>query len=129
MITQERLKELFIYEPETGVFTRKYKKRTHNKKESHGWIQKGYWAIKIDGVKYLCHRLAFLYMTGSMPVDCVDHINRNRGDNRWENLRDCTHAENRKNNPINKRNTTGASGVSFRKERKFCVGLRTPENL
>jgi len=52
----------------------------------------------------LAHRLAFLYMEGVFPPNQVDHIDRNRKNNRWENLRTATNAE-------NCRNRTGVIGV------------------
>jgi hypothetical protein len=121
MLTQERLKEIVEYDPDSGVFSAKKEKRTHKKKDSVGFMSGGYLAAKIDGKTYFLHRLAFLYMTGSFPSDCVDHENRLRTDNRWSNLRPVSRAENRKNHPINIRNTSGHQGISFRKDRGVWI--------
>lgn len=46
---------------------------------------------------FMLHRLAFLYMEGAFPPNFVDHINRDKSDNRWANLRHATASENGKN--------------------------------
>ena len=51
----------------------------------------GYVRIGIDGRKYTSHRLAWLYVHGVWPSDQIDHINRNRSDNRIANLRERRH--------------------------------------
>jgi len=95
MLTQKRLKELLHYDPETGIFTRiKKTSKVSNKRhigERAGFInEKGYVRIKIEGFGYLAHRLAWLYMNGEFPNGHIDHINRQRADNRISNLREAT---------------------------------------
>ncbi|EEA8306567.1 HNH endonuclease [Salmonella enterica subsp. enterica serovar Rubislaw] len=98
MITQERLKEVIKYNPETGIFTwnvnhkRVIKGSVAGHKYSTGYIR-----ISIDGVQYRAQRLAWLYMTGRMPENQIDHINRVRDDNRFVNLRDVPHFVNQMN--------------------------------
>ena len=58
---------------------------------------KGYRSIQIDGEGYLVHRLIWLYVHGKFPPEQLDHINLNRSDNRIENLRAATHAQNMRN--------------------------------
>ncbi|WLW40698.1 H-N-H-endonuclease [Escherichia phage Bf23] len=105
--TLERLKELLNYDPDTGIFTNKISRGRGGKAGAvAGYLRKdGYITIKIDKVDYLAHRLAFLYMTGSIP-DLVDHINRIRSDNRWKNLREST-------SQINNRNCTASSKSGY----------------
>lgn len=87
MITQQRLKELFEYTPDTGLFIRKIRVGNQIAGNIAGSLKKdGYVYIKIDSKPYKAHRLAFLYMEGYMPEE-VDHINRDCSDNRWCNLR------------------------------------------
>jgi hypothetical protein len=119
MLTQEKLKSIIHYCPDTGIFTRlsngtKYSKGDIITSLLHG----SYYRVMIDGKRYLCHRLAFLYIEGKMPDGIVDHINRDTKDNRFTNLR---HAERRGNNiNINKKknNTSGYTGVVFHKKTK-----------
>ena len=81
------------YNPDTGEFTRPTYKR-----KLAGCLRKdGYIVIRVKNVLYLAHRLAFFYMTGSWPKDQLDHINMNRSDNRWGNLREATNSQNMMN--------------------------------
>jgi len=88
MITQEQLKERLHYEPETGVFTwlnGRRKAKTAGWKNTYEYLQI---KLTVDGVtkQYLAHRLAWFYMFGKWPKE-IDHINRDRSDNRLCNLR------------------------------------------
>lgn len=73
----------------------------------------GYMTIKINKKSYKLHRLAWILMTGSEPRGYVDHINRNKSDNRWCNLREASAAENQWNHDPHKSNKSGVSGVHF----------------
>jgi len=83
MLTQERLKELMSYCPDSGLFTRLIGRSGGGKAgdvtgsvNSHGYI-----VIYIDGRSYKAHRLAFLYMTGGIPSSDTDHTNGVKSDN------------------------------------------------
>ena len=116
-ITQEELKALFTYEPETGLFVRATQLPGSNYKVGTiaGSIDKGYVVIRIRKHSYMAHRLAFLFMRGYLPTE-VDHTNHNKRDNRWENLIEVTHAENMKNKKLYKSNSSGVVGVSWAKK-------------
>lgn len=120
MLTQERVKELFDYDPEVGDLIRKVRTSSRrNKGEVAGYHHpNGYIYIKIDSGKYLIHRVIFIHVTGSLPVNEVDHINGKKDDNRWCNLRDVTKAENLKNKKLHKNNTSGVCGVGYDKGQK-----------
>jgi hypothetical protein len=72
----------------------------------------GYVVITVSGVRYKAHRLAWFYMTGEEPKGEIDHINGNKADNRFANLRDCKKSENGKNAGLSKRNKSGFRGVT-----------------
>lgn len=116
MLTQEHLMEVLRYNPETGVFT--WNSRCGQGKAvigaPAGWIaRKGYRRIEIDGIAYMAHRLAFLYVLGKWPDNQVDHLDGNTDNNSWNNLADVDCATNMKRRKINKRNTSGCPGVAY----------------
>jgi hypothetical protein len=120
MITQERLRAVLHYDPETGVFTRRIATANRSKVgevvgSDNG---QGYLAARLDGPSYKLHRLAWLYMTGEWPSMDIDHKNGVRDDNRWSNLR---HVPRRVNSQNQRRahrdNATGFLGVSAHGER------------
>ena len=120
ILTQERLKELLSYDPETGVFVRI---KTTSKKIKIGAVAgtlhpSGYRYIKINRKQFREHRLAWLYITGEFPPNEIDHINRIKNDNRFVNLRAATHSENAHNQGINCVNTSGYKGVYYHKRDK-----------
>lgn len=53
-----------------------------------------YWKTKIDGIPFLVHRVIWFYVTGEWPEDQIDHWNGNGLDNKWDNLRDASQAQN-----------------------------------
>ena len=126
-VTQERVKELLDYDPATGAFT--WKRRHELRGKASAWnarfagkqagnINKaiGYVLIELDGAPRYAHRLAFIYMTGSVPA-MIDHANGNRSDNSWANLRACTQTQNMFNTALRKNNTLGVKGVVLHKNR------------
>lgn len=108
-LTQENLKEFLRYEPETGLFYRLTGKRAG---EVAGHTHHGY--IKITVAPFggiYAHRLAWLYVTGAMPTAEVDHIDRDRANNAWSNLRLATRSQNQANTSLRRNNTSGYKGV------------------
>lgn len=112
-LTQDHIKEYLRYSPETGIFI--WIKKSGNNTVLYGQAgsmdAKGYLKIMLLGSRYSCHRLAFLYMTGNFPESYIDHINHDRSDNRWENLRQVSNGENSKNQSLYKNNKSGIAGV------------------
>lgn len=117
-LTQERLKELFHYDLNTGIFT-----RTKNHGKSRIGARAGcrsvrdYRQLKVDYHKYYEHRLVWLYIYGHWPAAELDHINGDTSDNCLCNLREATRAENQRNSKIPRTNKSGYKGVFFDKRR------------
>jgi hypothetical protein len=121
-ITQEYLKHFFHYDPDTGVFARirRIKPHTQNKTADCYRIPtaktlNGYLQVGICGKLKIVHRLIFVYMEGVEPEEDVDHINGDRSDNRWENLRKVSRRENLRNAGLRTDNNSGVIGVCFSK--------------
>jgi hypothetical protein len=135
-LTQDQLKTLLHYDPDTGVFTWLPRDVSLSKNPPHtaawntSWAGQiagtmswhGYIHISLQGKKYKAHRLAYLWMTGKFPLDQTDHINGNRKDNCWANLREATKTENMRNLKLSIKNTSGVIGVSwYKREQKWCA--------
>lgn len=59
-------------------------------------LRDGYRQVRVNGKQYREHHLVWVWHHGQLPKE-VDHINCIRDDNRIENLRECTRAENMQN--------------------------------
>lgn len=119
-LTAERLRELVDYNPETGEFVWIARGRPACRAgDPCGRISRqGYHEIGIEYRLHRANRLAWLYMTGEWPDRDVDHINRDKADNRWCNLRLATRSQNSANVALAaRRNTSGFLGVTFDKSR------------
>jgi hypothetical protein len=119
MITQSELQNKFNYDPDTGIFTRKY---TYNKFLEGSQVgckdSEGYLIISLTDRCYKAHRLAWLYVYGEFPKYNLDHINGNPSDNRISNLREANESQNGFNRKLNSNNTSGHKGVTFDKKSK-----------
>lgn len=121
-LTQGRLKELLDYFPDTGLFKWKvFRGNTAKPKTIAGSIDSnGHGQIKVDGITYQAHRLAWLYVNGVWPSKEIDHRNGIRNDNHIANLREANHSENgqnqRKARTDNK--SSGILGVTWHKRDK-----------
>lgn len=126
-LTQRELKRELLYNPETGLFTRKRIRSGVSLKNiiAGTIIKDGYIGISIKSTRFRAHRLAFLYMEGYLPENNIDYINKVRTDNRWCNLREVSHSCNAKNCNISKGNTSGITGIHFCKRTKKWVSQIT----
>jgi len=110
------IRERIEYDPETGIFRwisplksmARWRGRIAGCLNSHGYIQ-----IMVFGEVYQAANLAWLYMTGESP-DLLDHINGNRSDNRFSNLREVTASGNARNMRV-RPNKEGHTGISWDK--------------
>jgi len=111
MLTQKLIKKLFLYD--NGILYRKSTK----KPACPNSIVKGYGTVKINNKNYKQHRIIFLYHHGYLPK-ALDHIDRNKLNNKIENLRPATKNGNNHNVGLSSHNTSGYKGVYFHKPRK-----------
>ncbi len=114
MIDQKCVKELFDYCD--GQLVRKIKVSVNTKigDVAGGLKADGYVRVRINGKMHLAHRLIFLWHKGYMP-DQIDHIDRNRSNNKIENLREANAKQNQWNTSLRKDNKSGLKGVSWYK--------------
>lgn len=116
MLDAQSARKVFVYDPETGcLLWRRSSRRGFVGREAGTINNYGYRQIRTNGRVYMAHRVAWLIMTGEWPVADIDHINLDRADNRWSNLREATRSQNKANSPRNARNTSGVKGVQWRK--------------
>ena len=100
------------YDPGTGLMT--LNGEAVQVKDSGGYL-----IIKIGGRYLPQHRVAWKLMTGEWPQAEIDHINRNRADNRWCNLREATKAQNAQNRAAHSNNHLKVRGVRQRPDGSF----------
>lgn len=115
MLTQKVVQDLFDYRD--GCLFNRVTRSNHIAGERAGSISGRYRRITIRGIQYPEHSVIWLHVKGFYPSQ-LDHINHDAFDNRIENLRVCTSAENLRNRRTSKRNKTGYKGVSFHKLNK-----------
>lgn len=127
MLTQERLKEVLLYDPTTGLFTNRIqrgKRGTPGKKS--GYLNPlGYRVIRIDSENHHAHRLVWLYFYGNFPSQLIDHVNGDRDDNRIINLRPASYKQNAENQKLHVTNNSGHRGISWDTQNNIwvaCVG-------
>lgn len=123
-LSAERLRSVLSYDPETGVFT--WKPGAARANEIAGTTHcKGYRQISVDGGIYLAHRLAWLYVHGVFPAGFLDHCDRDRMNNRINNLREVTGSQNQQNRLAPRNSTSGLKGVCWDKSRqKWSAHIR-----
>lgn len=124
MITHSEFRGLG-YQPETGLFFwtefKKGRRMGHpvGTKDSLGYLM-----VNFNGKTHRLHRLAFLFTSGYLPK-IVDHINRDRTDNRLCNIRETNRSGNGSNRTKIKGTTSKYIGVHWDRERgKWSAGVK-----
>lgn len=119
-LTPEIVREFIGYNPETGALICLKRRRggtTEVGCELGSRHKDGYVELRFMGKCYLAHRLAWFHVHGVWP-DNIDHINHDRSDNRLANLREVSRAENQRNQKLKSNNTSGVTGVFWRKDKQ-----------
>ena len=117
-LTAERARELLRYDPETGSFFQPVTGDAIRKNGVARWHNgDGYIRIRLDGRKYLAHRLAWLMINGSWPAERIDHRNGKPSDNRWCNLRAATATTNKYNSIVRRDSSSQLKGASKNRDR------------
>ena len=115
-IDHTTLTTLLHYDPDTGEFTQKLKWWNRQPGDKPGGVSpQGYWYLCVGGKQYPAHRLAWFYVHKDWPKGDIDHINRNRLDNRIANLRDTSTSGNLHNSP-HRNPSSGVKGVHVNKD-------------
>ena len=130
-VTGDYVMERLLYDPETGDFFYRQRPLSHfsSSRACNAWNarfsgaktgttdSRGYLQIKIDGVRHLAHRLAFLYQGVECP-ELVDHIDRVKTNNSWRNLRPANRSQNAANS-----NRSKESGIFLRKSGNYSAQI------
>lgn len=135
---QGTLRRLFAYDSESGRLTWLTRPRTdfrddlqwkawngHHAGKYAGSKRGGYFGVGIGEVSYLAHRLIWIWSNGPIPDGyLIDHIDGNGLNNRLDNLRLVTNAENQKNLKPQARSNSGVRGVYYRPGVGYLASVR-----
>lgn len=129
MLTQSELQTLMTYDADAGVLRWAVSRGKVRPGDRIGSLDReGYRRVRINDKQYLEHRLVWLWHHGHFPR-ILDHIDRNRDNNRIENLRLCNESQNAANSGPPVHNTSGYRGVYFDVDRsKWVARIRLVVN-
>ena len=124
MLTANRARKLLSYDPATGIFRWRVSRSgvKAGKVAGRSGGGKGYCQICVDRKFYQAGRLAWLYMTDKWPKLEINHINGNRLDAKWDNLREVTRSQKAASTPTH--NKLGARGVWITRNGKYAARIR-----
>ena len=110
LVWKERTEE---QEPEPRL-RNSFNKRWANKPVVGSVTTNGYRQVSLYGKTYSYHHVVWFLKAGEWPSMQIDHINRDRLDNKFDNLRHVSASQNCRNSPLRSNNTTGVVGVAKR---------------
>lgn len=117
MVSQSEVRSLFNYKKDSGELIWIKKSSLFSNVpvgSAAGYkMSDGYLSVKINGRLYLHHRIIWLWMYGYFPEGDIDHIDRDRSNNRLNNLREVSRQCNIRNSKVGKLNNTGVKGVRW----------------
>lgn len=109
--TSTRLKELFLYHHD-GILI-----RNSNGRVAGTPLNTGYYSVMVDGNYHLLHKLIYCYHHNTWP-NVLDHKDRNKENNKIENLRPASKSLNEANTGLRRNNSSGYKGVAYHKAAK-----------
>lgn len=126
-LTQEYLHTQFKYCD--GILINKTKRNGKSPvgKEAGSLCDNRYKTVFIHGKRYYVHRIIYMMFYGYMPFE-IDHIDRNKLNNRIENLRSVTKSENVANQKIRIDNKSGIRGISWNNQNKKWLASKQQNN-
>ena len=125
-IKVERIRELFDYNPLDGHLRWKVPRQKVNKGDVAGYVSSsdGYRYVCFDYNELLAHRIIWVLVTGDWPRCQIDHVDRNRANNVWANLREATNSQNTRNAGVQRNNkSTNYRGIDIYRG-KYRVRIR-----
>lgn len=131
------LRQLVDYDPDTGAFTYRHVPSMHPSRNSrvagrpafHRKHRQGYLVAVVFGRQMYAHRAAWALAHGSWPTGEIDHINHDRADNRLANLRVVGKAQNMRNMPKLRNNSSGRTGVYLTPNGTWLAAIRVDRKL
>lgn len=118
--SKEFLESILNYDPATGALTWKVNTGPVKAGNAAGCVDRnGYLIVKIKGSPFLAHRLIHKMVTGNDPTEFIDHKNRSKSDNTWDNLREATNSQNCLNSTINRKSKSGIKCVYYEERSKL----------
>jgi hypothetical protein len=129
-LTAAKARQLFDYFPATGVVRWKVDRicgtgRVRMKAGDRAGAPRkcGYRYVCVDRLQIMEHVLIWLLVKGRYPTHMIDHENRDGFDNRWDNIRNATRAQNQHNTLARRTNLSGLKGVRSHKSGKFQASI------
>jgi hypothetical protein len=131
-ITLAYVRSRFIYHPEEGVL--RWRPRHTGSPYDAQWNGRyagtvaghtnkvGYVVITFEKkYKFLAHRLIWFYVHGEWPRKLLDHRDNVKSNNRLDNLREATTAQNGWNQKARRHNRSGVKGVCWDKSKRLWI--------
>jgi len=110
-----------MYESSSGemIYTKKTAQKTNAGDLVGNFNPQGYLSVQLMGEKFLVHRLVWLWHNGDWPTGEIDHIDRDKSNNRIENLRDVSSQQNAMNRNLSRTTSSGEPHIYINEERKM----------
>jgi hypothetical protein len=125
-LTADFVRNRFWYEPWTGQLSYRIPPNSCYKQGDPVGTKtlKGYIRVVIDWKHYLSHRIIWLWMTGEWPEFEIDHIDGNKANNKWSNLRKAQSFQNMHYKGVQINNTSGFKGVWKSSAHRWCAEIK-----